>query len=105
MLTELQPDFSQGRCRKPRVFGAAALLCLTLLALLAVVQVTHVHAIGSDADHCQLCIAMHSAAPVAVVAAAVVLVFMGATEQVAEARATIRYWQPKLFTRPPPTGC
>lgn len=81
------------------------MLCLTLLALLAVVQVAHIHSLESDADRCSLCIAMHSAAPVAVAAAAVVLVIMGTAAPVAEARATVRYWRPKLFTRPPPAGC
>ena len=81
------------------------MLCLALMALLAVVQVAHIHPLDSDADHCQLCIAMHSAAPVAVMAAAVVLVRIGTTEPVVEARAVVRHWHPKLYTRPPPDGC
>jgi hypothetical protein len=51
---------------------AASLLCVLLLSLLAFVQVAHVHPAASDADHCSICVAMHSAAPVAVVAAPVV---------------------------------
>jgi hypothetical protein len=80
------------------------MLCLVLLTLLAVVQVAHMHPLESDADHCSLCIAMHSAAPVAVMAAAVVLVRMGSPAPAAEARAVVRHWHPKLYTRPPPTG-
>jgi hypothetical protein len=37
-------------------------VCFILLALLAVVQVAHLHSNESDADHCPLCVVMHSAA-------------------------------------------
>jgi hypothetical protein len=105
LLTGLQPDYrGSGRC-KPHAFGVAALLCLVLLALLTVVQVAHVHALDADADHCKLCIAMHSAAPVAVMAAAVVLVRIGRPAPLVEARSFVRHWHPKLYTRPPPAGC
>ena len=103
-MTGLQANFRGNRHRERRAFGAAAILCLVLLALLAVVQVAHMHPLESDADHCSLCIAMHSAAPVAVMAAAVVLVRMGSPAPVVEARAAVRHWHPKLYTRPPPTG-
>jgi hypothetical protein len=103
-VTGLQADFRRVGRRKPRAFGAAAFLCLALLALLAMVQVAHMHPQETDADHCSLCIAMHSAAPVAVMAAAVVLVRMGSPAPVAEARAVVRHWHPKLYTRPPPAG-
>jgi hypothetical protein len=79
-------------------------LCLVLLTLLAVVQVAHVHPVDTDADHCPLCIAMHSAAPVAVSAAVVVLVPVERTAPVYETLTISRYWHPQLFTRPPPDG-
>jgi hypothetical protein len=79
-------------------------LCLVLLALLAVVQVAHVHATETAADHCPLCISMHSAAPVASSPAAVALVQIGTPAPVIPVRAAIRNWYPKLFTRPPPTA-
>jgi len=104
LLTGLQTDLRESRRREPRAFGAAAFLCLALLALLAVVQVAHMHPLDQDADHCSLCIAMHSAAPVAVMTTAVVLVRMGPPAPVAEARAVVRHWHPKLHTRPPPAG-
>jgi predicted MFS family arabinose efflux permease len=100
----LQSDFRGIGRRKPYASWAAAFLCLSLLALLAVVQVAHMHPLDRDADHCSLCIAMHSAAPVAVMAAAVVLVRMGSSALVVEARPVVRHWHPKLYTRPPPTG-
>jgi len=103
-LTGFQAILRGDRRREPRAFGAAALVCLVLLALLAVVQVAHIHPLDNDADHCQLCIAMHSAVPVAVLAAAVILVRIGNSAPVAEARVIVRHWQPKLYTRPPPAG-
>jgi hypothetical protein len=84
---------------------AVTVLCLFLLALLAVVQVAHMHTTESDADHCPLCIVMHTAAPVAVAPAVVVLVHIQASAPVPEARGVVRHWHPKLFTRPPPSGC
>ena len=103
-MTGLQADFRRNRRRKPRAFGAAAFLCLALLALLAVVQVAHMHPLDRDADHCSLCIAMHSAAPVALMAAVVVLIRMGRPAPVVEAHVVVRHWHPKLYTRPPPAG-
>ena len=91
--------------RRPGALPAATVVCLFLMALLAVVQVAHLHPLESDADHCPLCIVMHTAAPVAVAAAVVVLVKIEAHAPVFEARAVVRHWHPKLFTRPPPAGC
>jgi len=105
LLTGIQPNFRQGSQQKSCSFGAAALLCVALLALLALVQVAHVHAADSDPDHCSLCIAMHSAAPVAAVAAVVVLVWMESTALVFQPCPVLRHWRPKLFTRPPPVDC
>jgi hypothetical protein len=104
-LTGRQTEFRRDSRSKPRAFRAGALLCLILTALLVVIQVAHVHPVESDPDQCLLCIAMHSAAPVAVVADPVVLVRVEIEPPAYEARAAVRYWHPKLFTRPPPTGC
>jgi hypothetical protein len=82
-----------------------AVVCLLLLALLTVVQVAHVHPLDTDADHCPLCILLHSAAPLAVAAAIIVMVQIETRTPVYEARAVTRYWHPQLFTRPPPIGC
>jgi uncharacterized membrane protein YqhA len=90
---------------EPQAFGAAALLCLALLALLALVQVAHMHPLGSDTDQCPLCVVMHSAAPVAVMATAIVLVKFGIPTPFVEERAVVRRRPSKLFTRPPPAGC
>jgi hypothetical protein len=74
--------------------------------LLAVVHVAHAHSSDSDADHCQLCIAMHSIVPLVVMVASVLLVRIGTSAvMLLEVRPITRYWHPTLFTRPPPAGC
>ena len=90
---------------KPGALPLVTVVCLALLALLATVQVAHMHPIGNDADHCTLCIVMHTAAPVAVTAAVIVLVQIERSAQVFAPQTVIRHWHPKLFTRPPPAGC
>jgi hypothetical protein len=101
MLTRFKTYLSGKRRAK---LGAlpVTVVCLVLLALLTVVQVTHVHPVETAADHCPLCIVMHSAVPVAVTAAVVVLVHLEAATPVFEAHTVTRYWHPQLFTRPPP---
>lgn len=81
------------------------MVCLVLVALLALVQVTHFHQNQSDADHCVLCVALHSVVPVAQVAAIVVLVQLGISRPTAKARAIARYRHAQLFIRPPPASC
>jgi len=80
----------------------ATVVCLVLLALLAVVQVAHVHPTDGNSDHCPLCIVMHAVAPVATTAAVILLVQVGTPASAFETRAIIRTWHPTLFTRPPP---
>ena len=81
-----------------------ATMCLVLLALLAVAQVAHLHANQADADHCQLCIAMHTVAPTVVAAIAIVFVLLGASAPVAEPNVVVRQPQFRLFIRPPPVS-
>lgn len=104
-MTGFEAHLSRERRAKPRALPWATVVCLVLLALLAVVQVAHMHPVDGDADHCLLCIVMHTAAPVAVLAAVVVLVQMERRTPAFEARTVTRHWHPKLFTRPPPAGC
>ena len=90
---------------KPGALPLVTVVCLALLALLTVVQVAHTHPFNTNADHCQLCIVMNSAAPVAAMAAVIVLVQIERSAQVFAPQTVIRHWHPKLFTRPPPAGC
>jgi hypothetical protein len=85
-LTGFQTHFRGKRRAKPGALPVVTVVCLVLLALLAVVQVAHVHPVDTDADHCPLCIVMHTAAPVAVAAAVVVLVQIETRAPVFEAR-------------------
>jgi hypothetical protein len=105
-LTEIRAHSRSDRRPMPNTLGLAAVVCLILLVLLAVSQVTHVHPVGSAADHCPLCAAMHSVVPFVVMVAGVVLVRIGtATPVMRETRTIIRYWHPTLFNRPPPADC
>lgn len=79
-----------------------AVVCVVLLALLAVAQVTHTHQGVTDADHCPLCIVMHTAAPVLTAAASIALIQVAVTAPVLEVRRATRNRHSQLFTRPPP---
>jgi hypothetical protein len=73
--------------------------------LLSVVHVAHAHSSDRDADHCPLCIAMHSVLPFIVMVVAVLLVrIRTAAPLLFEVLVIARYWHPTLFTRPPPAG-
>ncbi|HTW79647.1 MAG TPA: hypothetical protein VME23_08915 [Terracidiphilus sp.] len=85
--------------------AAIAGLCLALLAMLAVAQVAHLHANETDADHCQLCIVMHTAVPAVAATAVIVLVHLGASTPPAEPISIARQSYFQLFIRPPPVSC
>ena len=102
-MSRLQHNRSSKLFALPHNAAVATVVCLILLALLAVVQVAHVHPLNADADNCPLCIVLHSAAPVAAAAAVVILVQLGAAAPAVETHSVARPWQPTLFTRPPPT--
>ena len=104
-MTQIQSQFGGKGRAKSKTLPVVAVLCLVLLALLTVVQVAHTHFDEAAADHCPLCISMHSAAPVAESAAVVILVQIGTSAPAIQKRAAVRNWNPKLFTRPPPTDC
>lgn len=88
----------------PGLLPAVAVLCLLLLAMLALAQVTHLHPNDSDADHCQLCIVMHTVVPVAAAAAIIIIVQLGASTPQAEPVVVARQRQIRLFIRPPPVS-
>lgn len=95
-----------GSNSKQTALRLATVVCLVLLAFLAVVQVMHVHAADSDSDHCTLCVAMHSVVPLVIMLVTVVLVRIATpAPRFLEVRAIARYWHPTLFIRPPPASC
>jgi hypothetical protein len=89
--------------RKPWAVRTTSLVCLLLLALLTFVQVVHVHPAATDADHCPICVAMHSATPVTVLAVAIVFERISAPVPVPVIHSVVRPWHCTLFNRPPPT--
>jgi hypothetical protein len=86
-------------------WAVTALVCVVLVAFLAVMQVPHLHATQNDADHCPLCVVMHSTAPAPVAVAAVVLVAVGAPAPQAEPNVVHPERQSRIVIRPPPAGC
>jgi hypothetical protein len=105
-LTGLRAHLRSDWRPRPRTLAVLTAVCLVLLALLAVAQVVHAHPVQSDADHCPLCIAMHSVVPFVVMVAALVLVRIETVAPLPLAvNKIILYWYPTLFTRPPPTSC
>lgn len=95
---------AQGRLSSG-IFPVVAVVCLVLLAMLAVAQVTHLHSNDTDADHCQLCIVMHTVIPVTAAAAVIVIVQLGASFAPVEPILVARQRQIRLFIRPPPASC
>ena len=96
-------DMKRRSERGPWALRATSLICLLLLTLLTFVQVAHVHPAATDADHCPICVVMHSAAPVAVVAAAILYVRALVPVPVPVFHSVVRHWHCSLFNRPPPT--
>ena len=97
---------NESSARNPSVARAtsiSSLICLLLLFLVTFVQVVHVHPAAADADHCPICVVMHSAAPVAVVAAAIVFVRSVSSVPVPVLHSVVRPWHCSLFNRPPPS--
>ena len=95
-------DMKRRSERGPWALRATSLICLLLLTLLTFVQVAHVHPAATDADRCPICVVMHSAAPVAVVAAAIVFVRASVPVPVPVLPTVVRPWHCTLFNRPPP---
>jgi hypothetical protein len=84
----------------------AVAVCLVVLMLLAVVHAAIGHSADTDADHCPLCVVMHSIVPFLVMLVAVLLVRIEtASLAFLEIQAIIRFWHSSLFTRPPPLSC
>jgi len=90
------------RHARPKAYAVLVVVCFALLALLTVIQVAHVHSVDTDADHCPLCIVLHTAAPVAAAIVAIVMVQIEAITPVVLVRRVRMTWHRQLFIRPPP---
>lgn len=104
-MRRFQTHYGIGFFANPRIAVVVSVLCLALLALLSAAQVAHIHPFASDADHCPICIVLHAVAPLSVAAVIILLVQIGASAPVAEARKANRPWSISLYTRPPPFSC
>ena len=92
------------RRSKASALKVMALVCLILLTLITVIQVTHFHASDSDANHCTLCVAMHSVVPFLLLVVTASLVRIGTNVEIKlEVRDSICFWYHSLFIRPPPS--
>ena len=101
-MTSLHTWMRSDRRARPRAYVVVVVVCLALLALLTVIQVAHVHSVETDADHCPLCIVLHTAAPVAAAVIAVLMVQLEAVTPVVLVRPVKMIWHRQLFIRPPP---
>jgi hypothetical protein len=92
--------------RRRSRFGvhAVVVVCLALLVLFTAIQLTHFHTSASEADHCALCVVMHSAAPVAAVASLILMVRLQALLPVMEPCPAPRRRVSPHTTRPPPAA-
>lgn len=104
-MTGLKAILRGRRGAQSPILQGVAVLCLVLLSMLVVAQATHLHSNETDADHCQLCIVMHTVVPVAATAAVIVIVQLGASTPQAEPIVIVRQRQIRLFIRPPPISC
>lgn len=101
-MTGLHTWMRSDRHARPQAYAVVVLVCVALLAVLTVIQVAHVHSVDTDADHCPLCIVLHTAAPVAAAIVAIVLVQIEAVTPVVAVRSIGTIWHRQLFIRPPP---
>lgn len=112
-----QRDTSGGL--RPLRLRVAALLCMILVAVAGVAQAAHIHgkwlpnsaaqvsahtalSDGVAEDACPLCVAMHSALPVAGFAALVVALLLEVGGFAFLSRKPRRTWYFAAFSRPPP---
>lgn len=93
---------SRSRSSRSRTIRVGAVVCIVLFALLSLMLIPHVHQTPSDAEHCALCITMHTVVGVTIAIAAIVLVRLGIARAFVQTAEYVRYWHPQLFIRPPP---
>ena len=101
-LAGLQTWMRSTRRARPTAI-VVVLVCLALLALLTFIQVAHVHSVNTDADHCPICVVLHTAVPIAAAAAIIILVELQTFVSVVEVRSIHAHCQRQLFIRPPPS--
>lgn len=102
-VNRLNPSHAASGDERSRALRIAAFVCIALLAFLMFVQAAHVHPAGSNPDQCPICVAMHSAAPVAAVLAVAVMACVTRIKTPARERSVFHNWHFILYNRPPPS--
>lgn len=105
----------RGSVGRPEWTCLLAVACLLLVVAMSTVQVCHVHAGSSEKqgsrqgyptpeDHCPLCVAMHSALPIAIHVAPEPVAEVRALESVAADAERMFRWRFEMASRPPPAA-
>lgn len=112
----MQSIFQRGQSdqQRPMWLQLIAIVCVLVVCVMSTVQVCHTHAEFSSLkqnsrdsgpvtdDHCPLCVAMHSALPVALHVAAEPMLQIQALDSVAADAERIFRWRFEMASRPPP---
>ncbi|MBW4027456.1 hypothetical protein [Acidipila rosea] len=86
-----------------RIIRVLAFGCVLLLLFASTLQVVHSHETPTQQDHCQLCMAIHSAMPARSSAAVVAIAYSTRFVIPRIATAPVRFWEWSLSNRPPPS--
>jgi hypothetical protein len=114
-LKLMQSFFQRGHDdqRRPLWLRLIAIVCLFVVCVMSTAQVSHTHAEFSflkqnsrnspaPDDHCPLCVAMHSAMPMALHTAPEPMLQIQALDSVAADAERIFRWRFEMASRPPP---
>jgi len=114
-LKSMQSIFQRGHDdqRRPLWLRLIAIACLLVVCVMSTAQVSHTHAEFSflkqnshnrpaPDDHCPLCVAMHSAMPIALHTTPEPMLQIQALDSVAADAQRIFRWRFEMASRPPP---
>jgi hypothetical protein len=89
----------------PKIFRVIAVLCLLLVCVSSVAQVTHDHANDAKAArHCSICISAHSTLAVATVSASAPFLFRKSALVEERESVTSLLLSENAYIRPPPVA-
>ena len=88
--------------RRIRWTRFVAVLCVLLFVCAATVQIAHAHPFTKSQEHCQICMAIHSAMPATSGAAAVSFGIAQTLVTAFVSDSPARFWSYSLANRPPP---
>jgi hypothetical protein len=112
-MQNLLQSVNSGR-QAPKWFRRVALVCVMLVCVMSTVQAFHTHEDSTftkqdshhnrpaPEDNCPLCVAMHSALPVALHVAPEPMILVQALDSIAMDAERIFRWRFEMASRPPP---